>query len=145
MKTKAITPLEEQLAQLCRDVRSWVNAGQPEKSFPSICAAMEQAPHAPQPHNLLGIVLEMRGDHKAAMRHFRAAWSLDPGYAPARHNLDTYGTFFTRGRCAFDETDLEDDSGSGIRIVYDANGIGQVVRNTVIEYDRYGIGHVVRR
>lgn len=71
-----------------------------------IYKAMNDYPHAPQPHNLLGIVLEKTGNHMLAMKHFRASWALDPTYRPANHNLQNYGTFFSNGRCAFDENDI---------------------------------------
>lgn len=40
------------------------------------------------PHNLLRIMLESQGHHPDAMRHFRAAWSLDPTFLPASQNID---------------------------------------------------------
>ena len=50
--------------------------------------AMSAAPHAAQPHNLMGIIAESRNDHVQAMKHFRAAWALDPTYRPARINME---------------------------------------------------------
>ena len=44
--------------------------------------AMAIAPHAAQPHNLMGIIAESRNDHVQAMKHFRAAWALDPMFCP---------------------------------------------------------------
>lgn len=66
---------------------------------------MRDYPHAPHPHNLMGILLEKQGNHLSAMKHFRAAWALDPTYLPCRINLDRYGSFFNQGNCAFDEQD----------------------------------------
>lgn len=53
---------------------------------------MSKYPHAPQTHNLMGIILEKKEEHAAAMKHFRAALALDPTYYPAKHNLDMYGS-----------------------------------------------------
>lgn len=98
--------LQKELIELCNTVRNYVHAGEYEKSIKEICLLMEQFPHAPQPHNLLGVVMEKMGDHSMAMKHFRAALSLDPSYLPADYNLNTYGTLFSYGRCAFDESDI---------------------------------------
>ena len=54
---------------------------------------MERYPNSAVPHNLLGIVLESQGHHPDAMRHFRAAWSLDPTFMPASQNIDTYSLY----------------------------------------------------
>lgn len=134
-----------ELDQLCTSVRAFVIDGAYETCIERICQAMQRYPHAPQPHNLLGIILEKMGDHLTAMKHFRAAWALDPTYLPANHNLNTYGTFFSNGSCAFDESDIPPAPPSNMEIVCDERGIGRVVYKTKIEYDEYGIGHVVRR
>lgn len=81
-----------------------------EKNF-AICLeiileAMKLYPNDPQPHNLYGIVLEKSGQHCLAMRHFRAAYALDPSYLPTQYNLQVYGTFDSLGQCYFDEDDL---------------------------------------
>ena len=54
---------------------------------------MERYPNSAVPHNLLGIVLESQGHHPDAMRHFRAAWSLDPTFLPASQNIDAYSLY----------------------------------------------------
>ena len=43
---------------------------------------------APEPHNLFGILLELRGDGDSARKHYRAAYALDPTYRPASRNLE---------------------------------------------------------
>ena len=93
------------LAALCTEVRNLVAQGKLDLCLDRIRNAMATCPDAPQPHNLLGIVLEKQGRHTEAMRHFRAAWALDPTYIPAEQNLETYATFYSCGRCAFDESD----------------------------------------
>lgn len=43
---------------------------------------------APEPHNLLGILAELKGDDCLARKHYRAAYALDPTYKPACRNLE---------------------------------------------------------
>lgn len=96
----------EQLRIMCNSVKKLCEEGEYEKCCTFIYKSMSEFPHAAQPHNLLGIVMEKMGDHLTAMKHFRAAWALDPSYRPANHNLNMYGTFMKNGICAFDDSDL---------------------------------------
>lgn len=94
--------------------------------------AMAIAPHAAQPHNLMGIIAESRNDHVQAMKHFRAAWALDPTYRPARINMERYGSFSGQmPRPVYDETECAPSSAEN-RPAYR------------IEYDKHGIGHVIK-
>ncbi len=140
-----LTQYGHDLDQLCELVRAFVVDGAYESCIDPICRAMERYPHAPQPHNLLGIVLEKTGHHPDAMKHFRAAWALDPTYLPASCNLDTYGSFFSNGRCAFDESDVAPERSGNVEVVFDKGNVGRVVSKNKIEYDEHGIGHVVRK
>ena len=70
------------MESLCNSARTYIMAGNYESGMELICQYMEQYPHAPQPHNLLGIVMEKTGKHHAAMKHFKAALALDPEYLP---------------------------------------------------------------
>lgn len=115
------------LDELCASVRSLVAEKDYQTCEEMICKAMVQFPHAPQPHNLLGIILEKTGNHALAMKHFRAAWALDPTYQPANYNLETYGTFISRGKCAFDESDISYAKPQRTTIVYDELGVGHIV------------------
>lgn len=144
MKRKEIL-IENGLKELCEYVRELVYKENYEDCIAPICQAMEEYPHAPQPHNLLGIVLEKMGDHITAMKHFRASWALDPTYLPASHNLHTYGTFFSNGGCAFDESDVKESSSSSMEVVYDERGVGHVVSKNKVVYDKNGIGRIVKR
>lgn len=145
MKGKILNKKLSEIDELCNSVRHLVNNERYEESIKIICEAMKKYPHAPQPHNLLGIVLEKKDDHLTAMKHFRAALALDPTYIPTSHNLNVYGTFFSDGRIAFDETDLKTETNSDSAIIRFANGIGRVESKTKVEYDKYGVGHIVRR
>jgi DNA-binding response OmpR family regulator len=44
-------------------------------------------PTRPEAFNLLGALMEIRGDRMEAQKNYRAALSLDPSYAPAIKNL----------------------------------------------------------
>ncbi len=79
------------------------------------------------------------------MKHFRAAWALDPTYLPASHNLNTYGTFFSNGSCAFDESDVPLAPPCNMEIIYDELGIGRGVHKTKTQYGEQGIGRGMRR
>lgn len=133
MERKEISEKAEELNRLCMKVKELVSLRDYEKCESLIRSAMGNYPHAPQPHNLIGILLEKKGDHLTAMKHFRAAWALDPTYIPARQNLDCYGTFFSSGKCAYDESDCEVEEKAGKQ------------SNYIVEYDAHGVGRFVRR
>lgn len=84
------------LILLCNRIRKLVAAGKYRKCESILAKAMGTFPHAPQPHNLFGIVFEKEGDHIQAMKHFRAAWALDPTYLPARTNMDQIDKLLAR-------------------------------------------------
>ena len=128
MRTQELTSRGMQLQALCDGVRKYVGTRNYQKCVTMICEAMGEYPNAPQPHNLLGIVMEKEGDHAGAMKHFRAAYALDPTYLPARQNLDYYGTFYSQGGCAYDESDCPREAPSPFQIQYDEKGIGHAVR-----------------
>ncbi len=130
MNTAVMMDQEQDLRELCCTVRTLVMNGEYKKCTSMICKAMGEYPHNPEPHNLLGIVLEHTGDHCSAMKHFRAAWALDPTYAPASQNLNNYGTFYSTGTCAYDESDCSPKEES---------------TRYEVRYDEHGVGHVIRR
>ena len=99
---------KEEMQKLCNFVRENVEKHDYEHCKEKIMRAMSEFPHAAEPHNLMGIVLEKEGNHVTAMRHFRAAWELDPAYLPTRENLEAFGAFPQNGRYVFDESDCKD-------------------------------------
>ncbi len=120
----------QELTVLCGTVKELVKQNKFQESEALIKEAMERFPHAPEPHNLFGLLFEMQGDHPAAMKHFRAACALDPAYVPARHNLDLFGSFYPKGKWAYDRSDCpEEKKGDGYKIEYGADGIGHVVED----------------
>ena len=127
MKTND-TAQTRKLHDLCANVRALASSGQYDTCIALICNAMQAFPSAPQPHNLMGVLMEKTGDHPLAMKHFRAASALDPTYHPASQNLMTYGTFCSDGTVAYDECDCRETEDSACRIEYDGRGIGHFVR-----------------
>ncbi|MPM67517.1 hypothetical protein SDC9_114440 [bioreactor metagenome] len=119
------------LITICNQVRELIRQKKLNECEEIIKQAMSAYPHAPEPHNLMGIQLENAGDHLNAMKHFRAAWALDPTYLPARYNLDQYADIF----CAIrkDAYFIEDCDQKKNQVLYK------------IEYDEKGIRHLVKR
>lgn len=93
MKQTKEPEAKQELAVLCGTIRKLIKQNKCKKGELLIKGAMGKHPHAPEPHNLMGLLLEQQGDHIAAMKHFRAAWGLDPTYLPARQNLECFGSF----------------------------------------------------
>jgi DNA-binding response OmpR family regulator len=60
--------------------------------------AIERDPGSAVAHNLMGLLHERRGEHRASHHSFRAALRADPSYAPALENLrrhcDRFGLDF---------------------------------------------------
>lgn len=122
---------KDKLNYLCKTVREYIEQKKHCECEKLITNAMMLYPHAPEPHNLMGILLEDKGDHLAAMKHFRASCALDPSYLPTRYNMSQYGDFFCiKHKNAFDETDCPQ--------IEERNPYK-------VEYDEYGIGHIVRK
>jgi DNA-binding response OmpR family regulator len=48
-------------------------------------------------HNLMGVLHELRNEHDASYREYRAALKADRHYEPARHNMTRYYEQFTFG------------------------------------------------
>ena len=120
------------MQQLTAHIRALVAQRHFSQAEDEAARAMAAAPHDAQPHNLMGIIAESRNDHVQAMKHFRAAWALDPTYRPARINMERYGSFCEQiPRPVYDETEcVPSPAGKrrAYRIEYDAKGIGHVIR-----------------
>lgn len=111
------------LLQLCKSARQLIAAQKYEECERLISGAMGTFPHAPQPHNLMGILLEQKNDTLGAMRHYRSAWALDPTYLPPRYNLNRLGSYFSSGECAYEEADCTAQQNSAFHTQRDLNGI----------------------
>ena len=120
---------KDDLCILCKRVKELVLAGKLRECEHLVFDAMRNHPDAAEPHNLYGIILERKGEHLVAMKHFRAAWVLNPMYRPAKVNLERYGCFAMNGEDAFDENDCSKELNSNLYDVqYDEDGIGYVLR-----------------
>nr|WP_314466364.1 hypothetical protein [uncultured Clostridium sp.] len=118
---------KKNMTLICNKVRVLVNNDEYEESKNLLKSMIGEYPHAPEPHNLFGLILEKEGDHLLAMKHFRAAWALDPTYLPARYNLENFGTFVPKGRGAFDESDCPPlIEKAENQVEYDNNGLGHL-------------------
>jgi len=130
MKAMKLSNEKQSLMSLCGSVRDLVKKGDFSNAEQLVIHALGDYPHAAEPHNLLGVLLEKQWDHLTAMKHFRAAWALDPTYKPARQNLENYGTLFSTGYCAYDESDcVPDPILQRSEIEYEARGIGLGIRD----------------
>ena len=89
---------------------------------------MAENPHCAIPHNLMGILLEKESNHVLAMKHFRAAYALDPTYVPARYNMEQYAQMYPTGKCAFTEEDCPVENDQQFELVYDEHHVGHLVR-----------------
>jgi len=118
----------QELQPLCDAVRSLVERRAYDECEKLLCDAMGRYPHAPEPHNLMGVLQEKLGNHLLAMKHFRAAWALDPTYRPVRQNLDSFASFTSSQPIAFDESDCAAEMHTSIKLVYDEQGIGHFIK-----------------
>ena len=117
---------------LCDVIRRLIENGALVKAEEAAAKAMGEYPHSPEPHNLMGIVLEKENEHVEAMKHFRAAWALDPTYLPARVNMEQYAGFSTVGRIdAYDESDCPGEdvkTQETAEIACDPRGISRIFK-----------------
>lgn len=90
--------------------------------------SMAENPYSAVLHNLMGILMEKRKNHVMAMKHFRAAYALDPTYIPARYNMEQFGSMCPSGKYAYTEEDCPVQNDSQFEIVYDKHHIGHLVR-----------------
>lgn len=93
------------LYEFSKKIKKMAESGHCDDAVFLIRQKMAQFPDAPEPHNLYGIILEKQRDTVGAMKHFRAAWALDPSYAPARQNMDRFGSFESDMKPAYSEDD----------------------------------------
>lgn len=86
MKKKAVLP--DAFSETVKEAAKILNKGGLHEALPLIKEALILNTEAAEPHNLLGIFFEMKGDDGTARKHYRAAYALDPTYKPACHNLE---------------------------------------------------------
>lgn len=84
----------DDMVTLCREIKEDILTKKYRECEEMLARMMFLYPHAPEPHNFFGIILEKRGQHTLAMKHFRASADLDPTFTPAVMNLETFGSFY---------------------------------------------------
>lgn len=119
---------KDHLKSICEELRTLYHSGDWKRCEEAILKAMHQYPHAAEPHNLMGILLERLGEHGLAMRHFRAAWALDPNFLPASENLEHFGAFSHSGGIAFSIDDCPEAVPQEGEKHMDASGIIHCIR-----------------
>jgi tetratricopeptide (TPR) repeat protein len=72
------------------------------EAYKFIMNAINENPNAPEPHNLLGIWYEFKGNNDLARKHYRIAYVLNPIYKPATVNLERVSTLFPLKRILVD-------------------------------------------
>jgi tetratricopeptide (TPR) repeat protein len=86
MKRKADLP--DPFSETVKEAAKILSMGSLYEALPVIKEALILSTEAAEPHNLLGIFFEMKGDDNNARKHYRAAYALDPTYKPACRNLE---------------------------------------------------------
>lgn len=99
--------MEKDLMSTIEQVKNLIHEQKYKECEALISTAMFEYPHDPIPHNLMGLLLESENYHVEAMKHFRAAYALDPSYRPSSWNLDCFGSFTMPHPCAYFESDCE--------------------------------------
>lgn len=115
---------------LIHQIRDQIQLCQTADCEQRIAQAMQQYPHSPVPHNLMGIFLSQQNEPLRAMKHFRAAAALEPTYIPARCNLELCTSLNSSGSFAYEEQDCS---------------LTQPVNPWKVIWDEKGVGHLVRR
>jgi len=120
---------KKEVKALCQKVRALYVKERYDDCIVLIKEGMSRFPNAAEPQNLMGIIYEVLGNHRMAMKHFRAAVALDGTYAPARENLEVFGHLEETGDPVFEAPE--------------GDGYGE--NPYVVRFDERGVGHVVRR
>lgn len=104
------------------DYRSWIELTKRHISDRDFSAARDAArkaiatdPALPEAYNLLGALLEIKGDWLEAQKFYRAALDLDPTHKPAAANLERTVSFHKFGKIDLgpDEQEPEAREASG--------------------------------
>ncbi len=77
-----------------KDAVSKLKNNEYEESYKLIMKAINIDPNAAEPHNLLGIWYEFKGENDLARKHYRISYVLNPTYKPASVNLERVSTLF---------------------------------------------------
>jgi len=86
--------MSDKLDKYIKEATSNLKNYEYEESYKFIMKAINENPNAPEPHNLLGIWYEFKGNNDLARKHYRIAYVLNPIYKPATINLERVSTLF---------------------------------------------------
>ena len=106
------------LEEKCKELISNRKYDECEKE---IIKAMDLMPHSAIPHNLMGILCGIRQDKVLAMKHFRAAYGLDPTYIPSRYNMEQFGRPYAHIDYKFSEEDCIEKKEKYFRTMWTEN------------------------
>ena len=70
MKQEFVSKEKIEIRKICNEVRELVKDGAYEECYLLLKSIIGKYPHAPEPHNFFGILLEKEGNHLLAMKHF---------------------------------------------------------------------------
>ncbi|MCI2057921.1 MAG: hypothetical protein LKJ80_01800 [Oscillibacter sp.] len=99
--------MESEFTNTIADVRNLIEQRRYAECEAVVATAMFEHPHAAEPHNLMGLLLEQEGRHPDAMCHFRAACALNPTYRPALCNLDCFGSLYRTAEPVYQESECQ--------------------------------------
>jgi tetratricopeptide (TPR) repeat protein len=106
----------DQLDKYIKEATSTLKNYEYEDAYKVIMQAIISNPNAPEPHNLLGIWYEFKGNNDLARKHYRIAYVLDPLYKPATVNLERVSTLFPIGRIEVDYgEEMKEESGEVVK------------------------------
>lgn len=92
-----ITPPVQAAANLSRAKRA-INLRNFDEAEVYLKLALALVTHSAETHNLMGVLQELKSEHDASYRSYRAALKADKNYEPAKHNMLRYYERFTFGR-----------------------------------------------
>jgi len=104
------------------DFRAWIELSKrhiTDRNFAAAREGVQKAiaadPGQPEAYNLMGALLEIKGDSVAAQKFYRAALDIDPTYKPASANLERATSWHKAGKVDLgpdkDETGLREKTG----------------------------------
>jgi tetratricopeptide (TPR) repeat protein len=94
--------ISDALDKYLKEATSSLKNNQFEEAYKLILKAIMENPNKAEPHNLLGIWYEIKGNNDLARKHYRVAYVLNPTYKPATVNLERAGNLFPYKKIAFD-------------------------------------------
>jgi DNA-binding response OmpR family regulator len=81
------TSIKASRDEMISAVKNLLVFGKSDEAMTLLQKVVGEKPDDPEAYNLLGLLMEVKGDMLAAQRMYRAALGLDPTYVPARENL----------------------------------------------------------